>query len=941
MFYLLSKFSITNKFIFFLILTAVMPLLTAGYISYHAAKESLVESALKDQEHILSGYKVNFKLMKTQIESLISNISSVETINNILRKPSTETTAYNQLSLESQVGYILNSHLNIKGLVSIHVMAESGNHFQVGDTLDKRLKIHVKDDIRQAAISSSDEILWQGVKENMNASSSEKYVIVVSKNIFSINRDTGERSLVGIIVINYSIDQLDDFFEELIRETKIYLIDHNNRFVFHPNKNFIGQLSDEKRINYSAGEKHRIFEVNNEEVYQTFQAIRINSWVLLSEVSEKDILAKVVFIRHANVIVFALALFFVGIISIYFSNSFVAPLQHVINSFKRLNAGETEVEKLPVVGRDEMSQLAGWFNQFIDELERRHKSETALRLSDERYELVSRATNEGIWDVDVIKQEIYFSDRFKEIAGYLPGQMEESIDFFYKMPYIDDNVEIQNKIKKFLASDDMFINLEYRILKPSGDIVFISNNCWVVRDEKGMVTRMIGSIQDVSFQKELEDILRHDATHDALTGLHNRPWMLKRIDRELSEWQLYPDREFAVLFIDLDDFKQINDTLGHSVGDLLLVEVAKRIESCIRPDDSLARLGGDEFIILLTNITTGYVLQVADRLMQKTSEPYQLHHHMHESHFSLGVAFSSSGYMSSEEILRDADTAMYRAKASGKGNYEIFDNEMRATLLERASNERDLSQALQLQQLEMFFQPIHCLGSESVIGFESLIRWHHHSRIVTPDVFIPLAEENNYIHVLGAWIFEEVVKQISYWEADYELPDNFKVAVNISPKQFSSENMVEQMKKIIDQYQINPRHLTIELTETAIMRDRAAVLKSLERLKQQGISIHLDDFGTGFSSLSYLNEFPISAIKIDRSFVQKINSGDRDARMVDTIIMMAKELDIEVVAEGVEEKDQYQYLKDKACNFAQGYYIDRPLTAQAASDVLDLTYQRK
>ena len=604
--------------------------------------------------------------------------------------------------------------------------------------------------------------------------------------------------------------------------------------------------------------------------------------------SEVNILEKVIFIRHANVIVFALALFFVGIISIYFSRSFVSPLQYVIDSFKRLNAGETSVEKLPVIGSDEMSQLAGWFNQFIDELDRRQGSENELRRSEERYELVSRATNEGIWDVNVITQEIYFSDRFKEIAGYLPDEMEESIEFFYKMPYVDDDEEVQKNIIGFLGSDEMFLNLQYRLLKPNGDIFFVSNNCWVVRDEKGRVTRMIGSIQDVSFQKEFEDRLKHDASHDSLTGLYNRFWMIKRIDRELSEWQLYPDREFAVLFIDLDNFKQINDTLGHGVGDLFLIEVSKRIESCIRPDDSLARLGGDEFVVLLTNITTGFVLQVADRLMSKTSEAYHLNHHKLDSSFSLGVAFSSSGYKSSEEILRDADVAMYRAKSAGKGNYEIFDIEMRETLLERTANERDLGQALELQQFEMFYQPIHCLDTESVIGFEGLIRWHHPSRTVTPDVFIPLAEENNYINILGPWIFEQVVKQISDWEGKYELPDKFKVAVNISPKQFSNKNMGELMKKVIEKYQINPRHLTIELTETAIMRDRVSVLKSLEKIKQQGISIHLDDFGTGFSSLSYLNEFPISAIKIDRSFVQKINSGDRDSRMVDTIIMMAE-----------------------------------------------------
>ncbi|OOZ33873.1 GGDEF domain-containing protein [Solemya velesiana gill symbiont] len=249
-----------------------------------------------------------------------------------------------------------------------------------------------------------------------------------------------------------------------------------------------------------------------------------------------------------------------------------------------------------------MSQLAEWFNQFLDELRKRYESEEALRINEERYELVSRATNEGIWDLNRQTKTVYFSDRFKEIAGYEPQELKPSLVNFYRVIHPEDRPYIRQRFKEFLNSRKTFINLEHRMNRPDGTFVYVSNNCQAVGDKSGRVIRMAGSIQDISLQ--IEGRLRHDASHDPLTGLYNRAWMLKRINRELEVYRAYPEKEFAVLFLDLDDLKQLNDTLGHSYGDLLLIEVSKRIEGSIRPGDSLARLGGDEFIVLLPDIKT-------------------------------------------------------------------------------------------------------------------------------------------------------------------------------------------------------------------------------------------------------------------------------------------------------------------------------------------------
>ncbi|MEJ1394955.1 MAG: EAL domain-containing protein [Candidatus Sedimenticola sp. (ex Thyasira tokunagai)] len=939
MFKFFSRLNITYKYAIFLMLMGVVPLLTAGLVAYQTAKEALVAGALKDQVHILEGYRDNLVLIQEQIESLIANISSVEAITDALLRPQRDITIYEQLATEAQVGYILNGYLNVKGLVSIYVSGEQGSSFQVGDTLDTRTKEAVRDQIKQEARGSQALGHWVGVTENISAGSSQKYVLAAAQTMYSTDRESLERKPIGTLIVNFSTDSLSKLFGMADETARYYLIDQNNRYIFHPDRRRIGQdVGDYRQGVLGTTQRHVLVSSPQGSVYQTMQPVERSGWMLLSEVPRSALLAQVDLIRNATIGVFTLALIFVGFVALYFSNSLVSPIKYITKSFQRLKAGETNVEKLPVPGVDEISQLAQWFNQFLDELHKRHNSEEALRLSEERYELVSRATNEGIWDLNHEVKSVYFSDRFKEIVGYKPDELKASLANFYSLIHPEDRPYIRRRLKEFLRSKNSSINVEHRMSRHDGSFVYVSNNCQAIRDKRGKVIRMAGSIQDVSLQKEIEGRLRHDASHDPLTGLYNRQWMLKRISRELVEYRADPEKEFAVLFLDLDDFKKLNDTLGHSYGDLLLIEVSKRIEACIRPGDSLARLGGDEFIVLLPNIKTNDALQVINRLTVSISDPYYLYHHECLSHSSIGVAFSKTGYDNADEILRDADTAMYRAKSMGKGRYEIFDNEMRSILLARTSMEKDLTKALDKGELKMYFQPIHCLKTDRTIGFESLIRWHHPNKGISPDIFIPLAEESNLIHPLGHWIFGEVVRQTKAWSEQFKLPPDFKVAVNISPKQFTDPGLIGFMKQEIAQYQLDASYIAVELTETAIFRDKLAVLDSLTQLKDCSISIHLDDFGTGYSSLSYLSVFPISAIKIDKSFVSKIADSQREERLVNTLILLAGELDIKVIAEGVEKAEQMNYLRARACDYAQGYYINKPLPANEATEILSELY---
>ncbi|OQX33001.1 MAG: hypothetical protein B0D96_12435, partial [Candidatus Sedimenticola endophacoides] len=788
---------------------------------------------------------------------------------------------------------------------------------------------------RLGALGAREWVHWTGITENINEHSTRHHVLVAAKALFTIDRESLERRLIGTLAVNYSIDQLAQLFEKDQRPGRVFLIDQNGRYIYHPRREWIGRKVDEHLAAYLQGAGgHEGLGAEMGDLYLTHRHIERSGWILVSGIPAEALLSGVRVIRNATIGIFTLALIFVVLVALYFSRSVVSPIRYVTQSFKRLKAGASDVARLRVTGQDEISHLAQWFNQFLDELQRRRASESALRLSEERYELAAKATNEGIWDFNREQHSFYFSPRFREIIGYRPQKGPPSLGTFYRMIYPEDRPLMKRRFREFLRSGRNFINIEHRMNRPDGSFVYVSNNCQAIRDDSGRVVRMAGSIQDITLQKEIENRLRHDASHDPLTGLYNRNWMIKRINRELEETRQVPERLFAVLFLDLDDFKQLNDTLGHSYGDLLLIEVARRIEAQVRPGDAIARLGGDEFIMLLPDIKSGDALHVVRRLVECIAEPYTLYHHEYATHGSIGVAFSSTGYANAEELLRDADTAMYRAKTLGKGRYEIFDNEMRQRLLRSTTMERGLSKALDAEELEMHYQPIRSLSSGHTVGFEALVRWNDSQHMTSPAVFIPLAEESNLIHPLGHWIFRQVLAQLKAWDDAFDLPQDFKVAVNVSPRQFADRALVEWMLLQLGEYALPASRLAIELTETAIFQDRIAVLSALTRLRDSGISIHLDDFGTGYSSLSYLGSFPISAIKIDRSFISAMRPGGRHERMVGSLITMARELDILVIAEGVEQARQFEYLRRKGCDFAQGFHIGRPEPAVRATGLL-------
>lgn len=429
--------------------------------------------------------------------------------------------------------------------------------------------------------------------------------------------------------------------------------------------------------------------------------------------------------------------------------------------------------------------------------------------------------------------------------------------------------------------------------------------------------------------------LSYLALHDPLTELPNRTLFLERLEQAVEQSKTHVDYQFAVLFLDGDRFKNINDSLGHILGDQLLMAVARRLETCCESGDILARLGGDEFAVLVSgNHILDKAIQVANTIHQKMLQPFHLKQQEFFINFSIGICVGK-GYDQPVDILRDADTAMYRAKALGKGQYQVFDEEMHRQVLELMQLENDMQRALKRQEFIVYYQPIINLSTGKIVSFEALVRWTHPEKgCMPPGEFISVAEETGLIQPMGFWVLQEACRQLKEWQKQQIVSPEMTISVNLSAKQFSHSNLIEEIDKVLEYAQLEPKYLKLEITESAIIGNLSSVKKVLQQLRERNIQLSLDDFGTGYSSMSYLHRFPLNTLKIDRSFVKLISHCSEDIGIVEAIITLAHKLNMNVIAEGVETVEQMNYLKQLNCEMSQGYLFAKPLDKIAAESLL-------
>jgi diguanylate cyclase (GGDEF)-like protein/PAS domain S-box-containing protein len=564
----------------------------------------------------------------------------------------------------------------------------------------------------------------------------------------------------------------------------------------------------------------------------------------------------------------------------------------------------------------------------------RRRAEEGLKRQEERLALAADGAHDGLWEWDLNAKELFFSARWKAMLG-LPavagvGRPEEWLGRVHP----EDIAPLKEALESHLAGTTDHFEHEHRIQHEDGSYRWFMCRGVAAHSPTRRSARIGGSMTDTTERAHTQERLRSAGFLDSLTGLCNRAVFVERLGKRLEECRQGRGGRFALLYLDLDRFKVVNDSLGHLVGDELLVAVSRRLESCVRPGDSLARLGGDEFAILVSGLAEDQQANaMAFRIQEALRAPLAIAGREVFTSASIGIALGPAQYTDPDAIMRDADTAMYHAKSRGKARHELFDADMHARVRDRLGLENDLRHAVASNNFEVHYQPIVLLGTGMCVGFESLVRWTRNGESVPPVNFIPMAEELGLIEPLGTWVMQEACRTFAEWQRRYPDSGLDCITVNVSSRQLMQQNFLRIVERAVQKAGLRPSAVRIEITETALLDSPATAAELLRELRDFGVKIYLDDFGTGYSSLSHLHKLPVDALKIDRSFVKSLLLPDRPA-IVESVLALARTLNTSVVAEGIETERQARELERLGCTHAQGFLFSKPLSERMAEDLI-------
>lgn len=551
---------------------------------------------------------------------------------------------------------------------------------------------------------------------------------------------------------------------------------------------------------------------------------------------------------------------------------------------------------------------------------------------EERYMLAVQGANDGIWDWEIKSDVFYTSPRWKAMLGFSETEIDNRIDEWFSRVHLIDLERLKIEVFDHLKGDSPHLEFEHRMQQKDGNWRWMLARGLAVRDSQGVAYRIAGSLSDITARKQAEERLTFNAMHDSLTGLPNRALLFDRLEHAIRHFKRDPQTTFAVLFLDLDRFKVVNDSLGHIYGDKLLVAFSKLLQHLLRATDTVARIGGDEFVLLLEDSCgLDQAIQISNRILQSLEEPLISDGQKFYTSASIGVVISLPDHNTSEDVLRDADIALYAAKSQGKARYAVFNATLRQQAVTHLELESDIHRALENHEFKLYYQPIINLETGRLVGFEALLRWFHPRRgLIMPLEFIRMAEETGIIIAIGQWVLEEACRQLRIWQKKCPTESALFVSVNVSSKQLIHPQLGTHIRNALEQSGLSPQDLRLEITETVFLSNPDLALAILTELNELGVLLYIDDFGIGYSALSYLQRLPVDTLKIDRTFISGINSPTGNNELVASIVRLARDLGISVIAEGVETQYQQEYLRGLKCGYAQGYHIAQPMSGDSA-----------
>jgi len=912
-----------------LVAMCLLPLLWFYIASSRATEQAILDMAVGQQKSTLSSQRAYLQLQIEQIEALAANLGQVEEIAKSLHAASSDKpiSAFDHLATQARMGYLLSNYRNMKGLVSIDLFSLGGKHFRVGDSLTSvEARSDLRDLLLAATTKSNASVVWHGVQDNVQRHSSTQKVVAATKLVMLGNSSWLIAEPVGMLLISYSTDVLHAHLSQVDmgKGSQLLVVDDRNRLIYHPDKTFIGEQLAPDFARLMVGDAGSLTQVlGGREVLLTYEEMPEVGWTIVSIVPVSTLVASMDDIRQVGRFLLMVSILLVALFVYFFIKRVVSPIADISNKFQLFQEGKLVPGwrmKQPAT-LAQIQELVSWFNAFLEGVDKRREADVRQRIAATAFE-----SQEGMFVTDANHRILQVNSAFTHMTGY-------SAD------------EVVGQTPRVLASgrhgSDFYAAMHSSLVGSGGWQGEIWNRRkdgavfpeWLtitgVKDEAGVITHFVATLTDITQRKASEEEIKRLAFFDPLTRLPNRRLMMNRLEQALAT-SARSKEHGALMFLDLDKFKTLNDTLGHAMGDKLLTEVSVRLTQAVRECDTVARLGGDEFVVLLENLNPDPVAAateveaIGNKILRLLHEPHDLVGNIYRSSSSMGITLFKDQSQPVDDLLKQADMAMYQAKEAGRNTLRFYDPAMQTSLLARAQAEVELRVAIAEQQFVLYFQPQ--VGPKGgITGAEVLLRWLHPIRgLLTPAEFIGLAEETGLILPLGAWVMEATCKQLAQWKSDPAYSSHV-LSVNVSARQFNQPEFAQTVIEAVHRTRAPASRIKLELTESLLVSDLADVVAKMRELKSFGISFSLDDFGTGYSSLSYLKQLPLDQLKIDQSFVRDVLSDPDDASITRTVIALGRSMGLEVIAEGVETVAHHSFLQAEGCHAFQGYLFGRPM----------------